>query len=204
MYIYIYIYIYTHTHISIYTCVYVYIYIHMCICWCRKCIALESYILVHMCRCVHCQLSHMHRHLTALTRQQGRYGARWYRCNCLRVPDAAQVIQSWLMSATWRMPRECDMTHVCDMTHECDMTHDLWVWHDLPQTEEMGLNIITTAKISIKSSRESPYMSNMFLRKSPKFEKSFQLSKRSLRHSARKASWNIEGVEPSNQEGPGW
>jgi len=55
--------------------------------------------------------------------------------------------------------------------------------HTHPRTEEIGLQIITTAKISNKFSRESPYTSNMFSRESPKFQTGFHVSKRSPRHS---------------------
>ena len=51
-----------------------------------------------------------------------------------------------------------------------------------PQTEEIGLKIITTAKISNKFSQESPYISNTFSRESPKFHREFHVSKQSPRH----------------------
>ena len=51
-----------------------------------------------------------------------------------------------------------------------------------PQTEEIALKIITTAKISNKFSLQSPYMANTFPRKSPKFQKGLHLIKRSPRH----------------------
>ena len=51
--------------------------------------------------------------------------------------------------------------------------HDtLRVW---PRTEEIGLEIITTAKISNKFSRESPYISNTFSRETPKFQTASQV-----------------------------
>ena len=43
--------------------------------------------------------------------------------------------------------------------------------------------IVTTAKISYKFSRESPYISNKFSRKSTRFQTSFHGSQRSPRHS---------------------
>jgi len=43
-----------------------------------------------------------------------------------------------------------------------------------PQTEEVGLKIITTAKISNMFSRESPYISNTFSRETSKFQAGFQ------------------------------
>jgi len=52
-----------------------------------------------------------------------------------------------------------------------------------PQTEEIGLEIISTAKISDRFSQESLYISITFSRESPKFETGVQLSKRSPRHS---------------------
>jgi len=56
------------------------------------------------------------------------------------------------------------------------------VWHE-PQTEEIGLKIITTAKKINKFSQESPYISNMFSRESTNFHTSFHVCKRSPRHS---------------------
>jgi len=53
----------------------------------------------------------------------------------------------------------------------------------LPQTEEAGLQIITTAQISNKFSQESPYISDTFSRESPKFQTGLHVSKRSPRHS---------------------
>jgi len=50
-------------------------------------------------------------------------------------------------------------------------------------TEEIEIQIITTAKISNKFSKESPYMSNTFSRESPQFQINFHVSKRSPRHS---------------------
>jgi len=45
-----------------------------------------------------------------------------------------------------------------------------------PQTEEIGLEIITTAKISNNFSQESPYISSTFSREFPKFRTGFHLS----------------------------
>ena len=56
----------------------------------------------------------------------------------------------------------------------------LFLWY-MPQTEEIGLKIITTAKIINRFSQESPYISNTFSRESPNF--GFHGSKRSPRHS---------------------
>ena len=63
-----------------------------------------------------------------------------------------------------------------------------WQIHSLPsrvipQTEEIGLQIIATAKISNKFSRESPYISNTISQESPNFHTSFYVCKRSPRHS---------------------
>jgi len=52
-----------------------------------------------------------------------------------------------------------------------------------PQTEEIGLKIITTAKTFNKFLRESPYTSNTFSWDSPKTQTICQLSKRSPRDS---------------------
>jgi len=52
-----------------------------------------------------------------------------------------------------------------------------------PQTEEIGLRIITTAKISNKFSQESPHISNTFSWESTKFLMGFHMSERSLYHS---------------------
>jgi len=46
-----------------------------------------------------------------------------------------------------------------------------------PWTEEIGLQIITTAKISNKFSQESPYISNTISREPSKIQTSFHLSK---------------------------
>jgi len=51
------------------------------------------------------------------------------------------------------------------------------------QTEEIGLKIITTAKISNKFPLGSPYISNTFSWKSPKFQTGIHVIKRSPRHS---------------------
>jgi len=59
------------------------------------------------------------------------------------------------------------------------MRHDSFI----PQTEEIGLEIITTAKISNKFSRGSPNISIKFLRESPKFDNKIHGNKRSPRHS---------------------
>jgi len=48
---------------------------------------------------------------------------------------------------------------------------------------ETGLEIITTAKISNKFSKESPYISNTFSRESPRFQTGFHLRKRGPCHS---------------------
>jgi hypothetical protein len=53
----------------------------------------------------------------------------------------------------------------------------------VPSTGEIGLKIITTAKISNEFSRESPNISYTFLRESPNFQANFHVSKRSPRHS---------------------
>ena len=53
----------------------------------------------------------------------------------------------------------------------------------VPQTEEIGRKIITTAKISYKFSPKSPYKSHTFSRESPKFQTQFHMRKRSPRRS---------------------
>jgi len=52
----------------------------------------------------------------------------------------------------------------------------------MPQTEDIRIETITTANISNKFSRESPYISNTFSRESPKFQTGFQVSKQSPYH----------------------
>jgi len=52
-----------------------------------------------------------------------------------------------------------------------------------PRTEEIGLKTITTAKISNKFSRESPYISNTFSVESTNFHTRFHVCKWSLRRS---------------------
>jgi len=54
---------------------------------------------------------------------------------------------------------------------------------DIPHTEEIGLKIITTAKISNEFSRESPYISNTFSGESPNLQTNFYASERSPPHS---------------------
>ena len=54
-------------------------------------------------------------------------------------------------------------------------------WHNY-MMEEIGLTIITTAKIPNKFSRQSPYTSNEFLGESPNFQTHFHVSKRRPRH----------------------
>jgi len=83
----------------------------------------------------------------------------------------------------------CVMTYlrmtyiICFITH-LHMFHDSFhMFHASPQTEEIGLQIITTAKISNEFSRESPYISNTFSGVSPNFQTNFHVSKRSPRHS---------------------
>jgi len=66
-------------------------------------------------------------------------------------------------------------THICVLLH----THVV----STPQTEEIVLQIITTAKISYNFPLESPYISNSFSRESPNFHTSFHVWKRSPRHS---------------------
>jgi len=55
--------------------------------------------------------------------------------------------------------------------------------HGKPQTEEIGLKIFTTVKISNKYSRESTHISNTFSRESSDFHTSFHVCQRSPRHS---------------------
>jgi len=90
----------------------------------------------------------------------------------------------------------CTHTHINTNTNThtrtCDQLQSLvnrkyvawYIYHPwLPRTEEIGLKLITTAKISNKFSRESPYISNKFLRDSPKIWTKFHLSKWSPCHS---------------------
>ena len=81
---------------------------------------------------------------------------------------------AWVMSRIW-------MSHVARMD-ESSVCHDsfIYVTYDcmcrdsfILQTEETALEIITTAKISNKFSRESLYIWNNCSRESPKFQTSF-------------------------------
>jgi len=60
--------------------------------------------------------------------------------------------------------------------HESHSAHE-------PLKEEIGIQIITTARVSNEFSRESPYISNTFSRESPNFQAHFRVFKRSHRHS---------------------
>ena len=69
--------------------------------------------------------------------------------------------------------------------------------HAHPQKEEIGLEIITTAKISYKFSRQSTYISNMFSRESPDFHTRFHVCKRSPRHSKDPTSKIVRSRDPN-------
>ena len=64
------------------------------------------------------------------------------------------------------------------------------------RTEEIGLKIVTTTKISNKFLRESTHISNTFSGESPLFSMSFHLSKRSTCHSkdlpGNRVAWDLE------------
>jgi len=92
------------------------------------------------------------------------------------------ICGTWLIH-TWDLTH----SHVCRdsftcmtwLIHVCDLTHShVERYSFIPQTEEIGLKIITTAKYSNKFSREFPYISNTFLRESPNFQTGFDGSKR--------------------------
>jgi len=72
--------------------------------------------------------------------------------------------------------------HTHAHTHTHTHTHAHTHIH-VSRTKKIEFEIITTAKISNKFSRESPYISNTFSRESPKFQTSFHVSTRSPRHS---------------------
>jgi len=72
----------------------------------------------------------------------------------------------------------CLCVCVCVCVCKCMRFHRM-----LPQTEETWLKIITTSKISIQFSLQSPYISNTFSRESPNLQTNFHVSKRSPRHS---------------------
>jgi len=57
----------------------------------------------------------------------------------------------------------------------CDITPS---HRTCPRLAEIGLTVITTAKISNKFSRESPYFKNNFSRESPQFQTIFRWGKR--------------------------
>ena len=65
----------------------------------------------------------------------------------------------------------------------CKNALQKWGLMYTPRTEEIGLKIITTAKMSNNISREASYTSNTFSRESPNFRTSFQVCKRSPRRS---------------------
>ena len=57
----------------------------------------------------------------------------------------------------------------------------LFLWY-MPQTEEIGLKTITTAKPINSFSQDSPYISNTISRESPKFQTGFHVSQPSSCH----------------------
>jgi len=79
---------------------------------------------------------------------------------------------------------ECVMSHIW-MRHvaHINASFRLWTHCHGSRTEEIGLQIITTPKISNNFSREAPYISNTFSRESPKLHTSSHVSKRNPRHS---------------------
>ena len=79
------------------------------------------------------------------------------------------------------------LQHTASTATHCNTMQQLWLIcvirdtnHDIPQTEEIGLKLITTVKFY---SRGSPYISNTFWRESPNFHTSFRMCKRSPRDS---------------------
>jgi len=64
----------------------------------------------------------------------------------------------------------------------CSMLRTPVARKSVPQTEEIGLKIITTAKMVNKVSQESSYISNTFSRESSQFQTVFHVSKRSPCH----------------------
>ena len=75
--------------------------------------------------------------------------------------------------------RECVCLCVCVRVYIYTHMEDTMC----PRTEEIQLEIITTAKLSNKFSREFPYISSTFSRESPNFHTRFYVCKRSPRHS---------------------
>ena len=65
-----------------------------------------------------------------------------------------------------------------------------------PPTKEIGLKRITTAKISNKFARHSPYISNTFSRESPTVHTSFHVCKRSPRHSKDLTTKSLSSIRP--------
>ena len=88
-------------------------------------------------------------------------------CNCERGPA----------KETWTCGKRC--VHVDRHVNEWKETSETSV----PRVEEIGLQIITTAKILNKVSLQSPQHSSKFSQESPKFQIRFHGRKRSPSHS---------------------
>ena len=134
----------------------------MCMCVC-VCVCVCLYVCVCVCVCV-------------------------CACVCVRVCVRACMVVSHICVTQCHICvcvsdiRAC----VAHVLHMCDATYTTRAWsRHTPQTEEIGLKLITTAKISNKLSQESPYISNTFSRESLKFQTGFHVSTRSPHHCKR-------------------
>ena len=94
-------------------------------------------------------------------------------------------IHIWIVSRSLYTTHATESCHTCEWgnTPICAKCYTSSLPLPVPQTKEIGLKIITTAKISNKFSQESPYMSNTFSRESPTFQTGFHVNNRSPRHS---------------------
>jgi len=95
----------------------------------------------------------------------------WCAFEWVMVNESWYTFEGVLVSESWRTC-EWVMSHIC-----------MRLVARVPQTGEIGLTIITTAKISNQFSRHSPYISNTFSRESPNFQANSHVSKRNPRHS---------------------